>query len=173
MAESERGVWFWLKSHSICTPHLKKIERTSSLFSGGGKPILPPNSGAQVSTDSWAATISSWTAPASAAGAGLVLGCFTRRMGSLQASLLTRTYTAVRQGGHTHTHLCWPHCQHATSGTHIDVDKRHPLTFSHTPHVPQKTASCGHTESAESAYLGPFLARQSELPQCQSSRYSE
>ena len=47
LAESERGVWFfWLKRHSICTPHVNR-KNELILFSGGGKPILPPNSGAQ------------------------------------------------------------------------------------------------------------------------------
>ena len=42
LAESDRGAWFWSKRHSICTPlFFLKIERTSSLFSGGGKLILP------------------------------------------------------------------------------------------------------------------------------------
>ena len=45
LAESERGVWFWLKRYSISTPHFyRKNELT--LFRGR-KTILPPNSGAQ------------------------------------------------------------------------------------------------------------------------------
>ena len=47
--ESEQGVWFSWKRNGICTVHtpFHKKEQARS-FSGGGKPILPPNSGAQV-----------------------------------------------------------------------------------------------------------------------------
>ena len=46
LAESERGVWFWLKRHSICTPHFqRKNERNT--FRGRETDFLPPNSGAQ------------------------------------------------------------------------------------------------------------------------------
>ena len=41
--ESERGVWFsWKKVRYTPSAHPISIERTSSFFSGGGKPILPP-----------------------------------------------------------------------------------------------------------------------------------
>ena len=46
---SQNGVFgFWLKRHSICTPHFNR--KYELIFSGGGKTILPPNSGAQACT---------------------------------------------------------------------------------------------------------------------------
>ena len=46
LAESE--LCFSLKMYSICTPHFNR--KNDSFFSGCGKLILPPNSGAQIET---------------------------------------------------------------------------------------------------------------------------
>ena len=40
LAESERGVWFWLKRYSICTPHVNKKVRAQS-FLGAENRICP------------------------------------------------------------------------------------------------------------------------------------
>ena len=41
LAESEQGVWFWLKRYSICTPHFnQKVQRAQS-FPGAGNVSAP------------------------------------------------------------------------------------------------------------------------------------
>ena len=40
LAETERGVWFWLKRHSICTPHFNR--KYELMLFRGRKTILPP-----------------------------------------------------------------------------------------------------------------------------------
>ena len=47
LAESERGAWLSWKRYAVSVLPVS-IESASSCFSGGGKPMLPPNSGAQV-----------------------------------------------------------------------------------------------------------------------------
>ena len=62
LAESKRGVWFWLNRHSICTP-LFVLERTSSFVSGGGKPFFTPkfwSPGFQENVNSGATAAIAW-----------------------------------------------------------------------------------------------------------------
>ena len=42
LAESERGVWVLVDQAQLYHAHPMLIERTSSIFSGGGNPFLPP-----------------------------------------------------------------------------------------------------------------------------------
>ena len=48
LAESERGVWFWLKVYSICAPHCNR--KNELILFRGRKTILTQNPGAQVLT---------------------------------------------------------------------------------------------------------------------------